>query len=113
MVASTSSSTPTKSYSSRQQPGSFGGSLYFLSGFLSHLLTLSLLRNNFLPLLFDVMLDHSHVIFACNTTTISALFSRRNKVYEFVEFMLCYLLLYTWHACCVYVRIVHVMCEVR
>src|ERR1041385_1657263 len=33
--------------------------------------------------------------------------------YEFVEFMLCYLLLYTWHACCVYVYIVHVMCGVR
>src|ERR1041385_3778072 len=112
MVASTSSSTPTKSYSSRQQRGSFGGSLYFLSGFLSHLLTLSLLRNNFLPLLFDVMLDHSHVISACNTTAMSAQFSRSNKFYEFVEFMLCYLLLYTWHACCVYVYIVHVRCGV-
>src|SRR4051812_45658716 len=99
MVASTLSSTPTKSYSSRKQPGSFGGSLYFLSGFLSHLLTLSLLRHNLLPLLFDVMLDHNHVISACNTTIMSAQFSICNKVYEFVEFMLFYLLLYIWHAC--------------
>ena len=92
MVASTSSSTWTKSHSSRQQPVPFGGSLYFLSGFLSHLLNLSLLRHNLLPLMFDVMLDHSHVIFACNPTTMSALFSRSYKDYEFVEFMLCYLL---------------------
>ena len=42
MVASTSISTWTKSYSSRQQPVPLGGSLYFLLGFLSHLLTLSL-----------------------------------------------------------------------
>src|SRR4051812_1570432 len=112
MVASPSSSTSTKSCSSRQQPGSSGGSLCFIKGFLSHLLTLSLLRHNLLPLLYDVMLGHSYVISACNTT-ISALFSRCIKVYEFVEFMLCYLLLYTWHACCVYVYIVHVICGVR
>src|ERR1041385_2810412 len=49
-----------------------------LSGFLSHLLNLSLLRHNLLPLLFDVMLDHKHVISACNTT-MSALFSRSYK----------------------------------
>src|SRR3954469_14841661 len=78
-VASTSSSTWTKSYSPRQQPVPFGGSLYFLSGFLRHLLNLSLLRHNFLLLMFDVMLDHSHVISACNTTTMSALFSRSFK----------------------------------
>ena len=53
--------------------------------------------------MFDVMLDHSHVISVCNTTTMSAQLSRCNKVYEFVEFMLCYLLFNTWHACCVYV----------
>src|SRR3954464_10485434 len=107
MVASPSSSTRTKSYSPRQQPVPSGGSLYFPSGFLSHLLTLSLLRHNFLPLLFDVMLDHSHVISACNTTTMSSQSSRCYKVYEFVEFMLCYLLLSTWIACCVHVYIVH------
>src|SRR3954468_17676855 len=81
------------SYSSRQQLVPSGGSLYFLSGFLIHLLNLSLLRHNLLPLMFDVMLDHIHVISACNTTTMSALFSRSYKDYEFVEFMLCYLLL--------------------
>ena len=64
-----------------------GGSLYFLSGVLSHLLNLSLLRHNLLPLMFDVMLDHRQVISACNKTTMSALFSRSYKVYEFVEFM--------------------------
>src|SRR3954468_2049345 len=79
MVASTSSSTWTKSNSTRQQPMPFGGSLYFLSGFLSHLLTLSLLRHNLLPLMFDVVLDHSHVISACNITIMSALFSRNYK----------------------------------
>src|ERR1041385_5791685 len=92
MVASTSNSTRTRSYSSRQQPVPFGGSLYFLSSFLSHLLNLSLLRHNLLPVMFDVMLDHRHVVSACNTTTMSALFSRSYKNYEFVEFMLCYLL---------------------
>src|SRR3954466_8511738 len=92
MVASSSRSTWTKSYSPRQQPVPFGGSLYFLSGFLSHLLTLSLLRHNLCPLMFDVMLDHNHVISACNATTMSSLFSRSYKDYEFLEFMLCYLL---------------------
>src|SRR3954465_3731775 len=79
MVASPSSSTWTKSYSPRQQPVPSGGSLYFLSGFLSHLLTLSLLRHNLLSWMLDVMLDHNHVISACNITTMSALFSRSYK----------------------------------
>src|ERR1041384_8616333 len=92
MVASSSSSTWTKSYSPRQQPVPSGGSLYFLSGFLSHLLNLSLLRHNLLPLMFDVMLDHKHVISACNTTTMSALFSRSYKDHEFVESCCDYLL---------------------
>src|SRR3954470_5374895 len=73
-----SSLTSTKYCSPRQQPGPSGGSLCFLKGFLSHLLTLSLLRHNLLPLLYDVMLDHSDVISACNTT-ISALYGRCNK----------------------------------
>ena len=42
--------------------------------------------------MFDVILDHRHVISAVNTTTMSASFSRSYKDYEFVEFMLCYLL---------------------
>src|SRR3954468_12345622 len=88
MVASTSSSTWTKSYSSRQQHVPFGGSLYFLSGFLSHLLNLSLLRHNLLPLMFDVMLDHSHMISDCNTTTMSALFSRSYKDSSCCDYLL-------------------------
>src|SRR3954469_18914914 len=76
----------------RIDPGSslcpLEGRCTFLSGFLSHLLNLCLLRHNLLPLMFDIMLDHIHVIFACNTTTMSALFSRSYEDYEFVEFML-------------------------
>ena len=63
------------------------GSLYFLLGFLSHLLTLSLLRHNFLPLMLDVMLDHSHVISACNITLSLLCLAEVIKT-EFVEFML-------------------------
>src|SRR3954454_20661715 len=107
MVASTSSSMWTKSYSSRQQPVPSGGSLYFLSGFLSHLLNLSLLRHNLLPLMFDVMLGHSHVISACNLS-MSAQSSRCNKTMSLLNSCCDYLLLYTWHACCVYVYSVHV-----
>ena len=88
MVASSLSLTRTKSYSPRQQPVPFGGSLYFISGFLRHLLNLSLLRHNLLPLMFDVMFDYSHEISACNTTAKSAMFSRSYKDFEFVEFML-------------------------
>src|SRR3954467_1451684 len=109
MVASTSSSTPTKSYSSRQQPGTFGGSLYFLSGFLSHLLNLSLLRHNFIPLMFGVMLDHCHVISACNPTNISALFSRSYKDFDFVEFMSRLPVVYTRHVSSGYDYNVHVL----
>src|SRR3954462_8503822 len=106
MVASHSSSTPTKSCSSRQQPGPSGGSLCFLKGFLSHLLTLSLLRHNLLLLLYDVMLGHSYVISACNTT-ISALFSR---CYKIVTCRVHVVLpaVYTRHVCCVYDYNVHV-----
>ena len=52
--------------------------MYVYKASLSHLLNLSVLRPNLLPLLYDVMLDHNDVISACNTT-ISALFSRCNK----------------------------------
>src|SRR3954471_4631486 len=65
-------------FSPRQQLGPSGGSLCFLKGFLSHLITLSLLRHNLLPLMLVVMLGHSNVISACNTT-ISAMYSRSNK----------------------------------
>src|ERR1041385_23711 len=67
---------------------------------LSHLLILSVLRPNFLPL-FDVMMDHSHMIFVysmCKSIKIN-----------FVEFMQCVPAVYTRHVCCVYVYNVHVL----
>src|SRR3954465_9395354 len=99
MVASTSSSTWTRSYSSRQHHVPFGGSLYFLSGFLSHLLNLSLLRHNLLPLMFDVMLHHNHVISACNQLLCLLCLAEVIKT-EFVEFMLSLPCVHTRHVCC-------------
>src|SRR3954471_24549294 len=59
----------------------------------SHLLNLSILRPKFLPL-FDVMLDHSHVISLCTLC-------KSLKIY-FLEFMQCVPAVYTKHVCYVY-----------
>ena len=67
---------------------------------LSHLLILSVLRPNLLPL-FDVMMDHSHMIFVYSMC-------KSIKIY-FVEFMQCVPAVYTGHVCCVYDYNMHVL----
>src|SRR3954462_1735266 len=67
---------------------------------LSHLLNLSVLRPNFLPL-FDVMMDHSYMVFVYSMC-------KSIKIY-FVEFMQCVPVVYTGHVCCMYDYNMHVL----
>src|SRR5438067_887447 len=74
--------------------------MYVYKAYLSHLLILSVLRPNLLPL-FDVMMDHSHMIFVYSMC-------KPIKIY-FVEFMQCVPAVYTRHVCCVYDYNMHVL----